>query len=260
MELQKIVNDVGRELTTLNSEPHRKFKLALDNEERMYVELFESGNLCLTMERVDITTKLNELILKTSSVINFKIKEDDAISQAVLMVSELATYFPNAKMNEVETAFNTGVRGMYGEFMGLSVVTYHKWLTSYFESEKRKIAIKRYLDMKEAEQNIEPTDAEKEKIFADAYASDIEKIKNGIEVSPTHVMYDYCEKNKFIELDIDSKRDLAANVKANIESLINSSDRDYVKYLKLILEDKLLFGQECKKEAYINHLKNKFAN
>lgn len=255
MELVKIVNEVGRELSTIVSEPHRKLKLALDNEERMYIDLYEGGALCLDMKQEDITTKLNELIIKTANTIGFKLNKEDSISQSVLMVSELATYFKNAKFNEVETAFNTGVRGMYGEFMGLSVVTYHKWLTAFFESEKRKTTLKRYLDMKEAEQSIEPTDEEKEKIFSDAYASDLEKIKSGLDVSPTHVMYDYCDRKGLITLNAERKLELAARLKSNLESLIETSDREYAKYLKGILEDKVLFAQECKKEAYINHLK-----
>ncbi len=52
----------------------------------------------------------------------------DLVLQADLLENEIKTYFPTLRVINFELALSNGVRGLYGEYMGLSILTYNKWI------------------------------------------------------------------------------------------------------------------------------------
>lgn len=58
-----------------------------------------------------------------------------------VVMSDLKERFAMLTMSEVALAFNRGLRGDYGVYYGINVVTFNKWLKSYKQSEERYKAV-----------------------------------------------------------------------------------------------------------------------
>jgi hypothetical protein len=50
---------------------------------------------------------------------------------------DLQKKYANLTLDEVDYALNAGVRGEYGEYFGINVVSINKWLRAYYNSEER---------------------------------------------------------------------------------------------------------------------------
>ncbi|SHM51075.1 hypothetical protein [Mucilaginibacter sp. OK098] len=58
------------------------------------------------------------------------------------LTDNILKYHPAIRLNEIPEAIAQGVRGRYGEFYGLSVVTFLKFIEQYLFSEKRTSLVK----------------------------------------------------------------------------------------------------------------------
>lgn len=61
--------------------------------------------------------------------------------EAKILCSDLQTDYPTATLQELAEAFRRGVRKHYGEYYGLSVVTYLTWVKSFLSDTARAEAI-----------------------------------------------------------------------------------------------------------------------
>ncbi|MFA5849968.1 MAG: hypothetical protein WC833_08795 [Bacteroidales bacterium] len=77
--------------------------------------------------------------------------------------NELKTNFDYLTISEVNIALTNGVKGEYGKYYGLNVITFLDWIKSYVSSPERQQAIKT-LQIKQITQKTEPTADEIEKI------------------------------------------------------------------------------------------------
>ena len=178
--------------------------------------------------------------LKTS--INLTIFESgfkvDNISELIIMViKDIFADFSHLTVSECSIAFRNGVRGLLGDFMGLSVRTFYNWLLAYNETIKAE-AIKQLQYIKK-EQVI--TEEDKERIKWDwlkAFVKDFELYKKeGIieQYDFNNGFYEYCIKTgigyltikeKFDIKELAKKRILSAN---NILNAKNSDERNSFK-------------------------------
>ena len=71
-------------------------------------------------------------------------------SMAGVLFRDLQTRFSMLTLHEVALAFDNGLRGDYGQFYGLSVLTFNNWLKAYRQSDDRFKAIKRMENNKNA--------------------------------------------------------------------------------------------------------------
>lgn len=67
---------------------------------------------------------------------NFKVPEDPSYLVNEVTDSILAR-FPSMRIAEVRVAFANGIRGKYGEYFGLCVVSFEQFIQGYLESEDR---------------------------------------------------------------------------------------------------------------------------
>ena len=77
-------------------------------------------------------SKLMDIVSKTEFELGYK--PSDAKQMAMtcnLLLEEIKTEFKAIRIDELPIAFKKGARGEYGEFFGLSVVTFNKWLNAY---------------------------------------------------------------------------------------------------------------------------------
>lgn len=179
---------------------------------------------------------------KLKTAINLTIFESgfkiDNISELIIMViKDIFNDFSHLTVSECSIAFRNGVRGLLGDFMGLSVRTFYNWLLAYNETIKAE-AIKQLQYIKK-EQVI--TEEDKERIkwdWLNAFVKDFELYKKeGIieQYDFNNGFYEYCIKTgigyltikeKFDIKELAKKRILSAN---NILNAKNSDERNSFK-------------------------------
>ena len=80
------------------------------------------------------------------------------------LLEEIKTSFKSIRIDELVIAFKNGARGEFGEFFGLSVVTFNKWINGHQISEKRREALKSIRDAEKVEVK-QPSKQEALKMF-----------------------------------------------------------------------------------------------
>ena len=86
------------------------------------------------INRDSLSKFIGEIVTKCALLSNFSM---DAVKINIIvqeLAKDIQTRFRLLELPEIEKAFNEGVGGNYGEYMGLSVVTFNKWLKAYIDS------------------------------------------------------------------------------------------------------------------------------
>jgi len=116
------------------------------------LQLFEASKsktvLDLLKENESETVKtINQLVSSNLNSLGQKPKTANEISLIVIgLIEEIETYFKSLTMQELKLASNFGIRGEFGEFMGLNVITYHSFIKTFLNGEKRKDAILKQIE------------------------------------------------------------------------------------------------------------------
>lgn len=182
---------------------------------------------------------------KLKTAINLTIFESgfkvDNISELILMIiKDIFTDFSHLTISECGIAFRNGVRGLLGDFMGLSVRTFYNWLISYNETIKAE-AIKQ-LQYIRKEKVI--TDEDKERIkweWLNTFIQDFELYKKeGVieQLDFNNGFYEYCVKTGIGYLTIKEKLEIKELAKKRILSannILNAKNSDERKSFKSIV-------------------------
>ncbi|GAA4338641.1 hypothetical protein GCM10023149_48750 [Mucilaginibacter gynuensis] len=95
------------------------------------------GNLLTEVEE-DIFNTVNAAVARcyadTNTVVPEKSKNDYLINQ---LTDNILNNFPSIRLVEIPIAFANGIRGIYGQYFGLSVVSFEQFLTGYLNSDHR---------------------------------------------------------------------------------------------------------------------------
>ena len=213
------------------------------------------GNLTLTDIKNSTISKANKEILvskfgekqikhldpnyageKLKTAINLTIFESgfkvDNISELIIMViKDIFNDYSYLTISECSIAFRNGVRGLLGDYMGLSVRTFYNWLFEYNETLKAD-AIKQLQYIKK-ENSI--TEEDKEKIkwdWLNTFIQDFETYKkDGIieQLDFNNGFYDYCVKTGIGYLTIQEKVEIKELAKKRILSsnnVLNAKNSD----------------------------------
>lgn len=81
------------------------------------------------VNREDANKALLQVIITTYRICGFKSSEDEVMFQVTELMKDLNK--TSLSIEDVKTAFENGAKGKYGEFMGLSVLTYLKWINAH---------------------------------------------------------------------------------------------------------------------------------
>jgi hypothetical protein len=182
---------------------------------------------------------------KLKTAINLTIFESgfkvDNISELILMIiKDIFTDFSHLTISECSIAFRNGVRGLLGDFMGLSVRTFYNWLITYNETIKAE-AIKQ-LQYIRKEKVI--TDEDKERIkweWLNTFIKDFELYKKeGVieQLDFNNGFYEYCVKTGIGYLTIKEKLEIKELAKKRILSannVLNAKNSDERKSFKSIV-------------------------
>ena len=83
--------------------------------------------------------------------------------------------FSNLKASEIKTAIRNGIRGEYGDYFGLTIVSINKWLKAFKSDLKRQEAISKQIEYERMLS--EPKELDIEKLNADFWAKEEIRIK-----------------------------------------------------------------------------------
>lgn len=81
------------------------------------------------------------------------------------MTNDIYRNYSMLSIEEITEAFYHGVRYNYGEYFGLNIVTFNKWLKHYLENEHGKYVLELSKTRLMLTEKTEPTDQEKEDIL-----------------------------------------------------------------------------------------------
>ncbi|HYG84554.1 MAG TPA: hypothetical protein VD907_06800 [Verrucomicrobiae bacterium] len=102
--------------------------------------------------KTELFQAVNAAIGKSFADAGVKMLDDNDRDYLVnQVVKDIQTYTPNLRLEEIGIAFQNGVRGKYGDYFGLNVVTFNKFLVAYLSSGERDQRI-----LKEADPEPEP--------------------------------------------------------------------------------------------------------
>lgn len=122
------------------------------------------------------------------SFINLGYKQPDKTTMD-LMVHELTKNIiekhKQIRLEEIDISFYKGIRKEFGEFVGLSVVTFETFIKNYLVSRDRAEMAKEAQRIMEKQQSSEPTDLEKFDTFKNLAVSVYREQLNGKDISLT---------------------------------------------------------------------------
>ena len=200
-------------LTTINPKLSQ-FEVDLLNatQSTTVLELFEGNNIRLTDE-------INHLVSSNFSALGQKAKTEDEIALIVIgLIEEIQSYFPNLTMQELKIASNKGIRGEFGEFMGVNVITYHKFIKAFLNDEKRKDVILKQREYIEEQNRIKSQSeiAQIEKEFWENETKRIAefKITGVLKTDNYETLYKIYEKAGKIDLSVSDKWEMFVKAKA----------------------------------------------
>lgn len=89
------------------------------------------------------------------------------------LINEVKRHFPNIRIDEIPIAINNGILGHYGEYFGINVVSFMKFIRAYYSSQERaQMAI---AALPVPEEKPQPTEQEilaaEKQMISDAFAS-----------------------------------------------------------------------------------------
>jgi hypothetical protein len=127
--------------------------------------------------------------------------------------------FKHLTVGELKIVLSEGVRGTYGQFMGINITTIHNWIKSFYEDERRKKSLIYYnklLSMQIGKP--QPTPEEMEKTLQAGCISAYEDFKKGEETKIPKVIYDYLWKYFNIEWSREERLQIKEQAKMNFKS------------------------------------------
>lgn len=175
----------------------KNLALNLLPQERELAIAFQ-GNQIQNINKPDLEIALIKIIENTHSILNWQYDALIGVKDARAMARAVKTYFPKFTLEEMWICFSRGAHGFYGEFKGLSEVTYSNWLRSYAVDPLRMEAKRKQNDfVLERDRPRELTKMEKDKIMIDGITEAFEIIKSGKEYTfPMAHQYDWLDKRK----------------------------------------------------------------
>ena len=128
------------------------------------IEKFQNQNPLLqpnvlTVVKEDLFRAVNAAIAKCYADLNFKVPDDP--SYLVNEVTDsIMERFPSMRIAEIPVAFANGIRGKYGEYFGLCVISFEQFIQGYLDSQDR-VKLVEEKNRLQIEEKTEPTADEK---------------------------------------------------------------------------------------------------
>lgn len=130
----------------------------------------------LSMQIDDISVELSKVITKAYIDAGFQLPgKETMLILSGSVADDLFTYFKTLTLKEAALAIQNGIRGEYGDFMGINVKTCHQFFKAYQDSFNRIEAIRKQSLQNEPEDKL--TEAEIFEIMNEACRTSFTKYK-----------------------------------------------------------------------------------
>ena len=156
--------------------------------------------------------------------------------------TDLQTRFKTLTLHEVKIALDNGVRGEYGEYFGINIVSINRWLKAYSASDERKEALRIY-NTAQLPQKCQPTNDEKRTMMHGACKRAYQIfVETGIVYDFGNAVYDHLDseglikisKEKKMEIFETARRELIAEAKQIAVTKNGDAKIPYINALKSI--------------------------
>jgi len=196
--------------------------------ENHYLKALSSQRI-VDMPNDELKKQVIMILAKTYLDAGKSIESKELTSLSSGLINEIKRYFDKLRIDELKICFENGLRGVYGDYFGLNVLTFHKWIKGFLIEDKRVEAIK-IKNAPKVEVKPEPTEAEKIKI-RDEFINQVEYIYKrtgyfGIYEASIDMVYKVLvETNKLSENDFESEKQNAYDdILIDIEERMRTND------------------------------------
>lgn len=208
----------------------------LSPNDMMIVEALKS-DLVNNVSDKELKQELINLVAAAFLTAGFKAPETSFELNIILdeIISELRRIKTNIRIKEISIAFKNGVHKKYGEYMGLSAVSFCQFIKAYLQEQARSEALKLQNTPKET---YKPSDDEIYQISVSNCLAAFKELKaKGTVGRFGVVVYDFLIKHNIFQLDVEEKKqywqDAKQDFKAYLENEIASSmDKSSISRLK----------------------------
>lgn len=210
------------DLTTQNNQ------IQVSHFETKVERVFQSNKFLNSTEK-EMKLFLLDQVSKSFLLRGYKTTDQDNAIIVTELLKEIQKRFKAITFKEIEIAFENGLRGEYGEYMGLSVITFSNFIKGFKESRQRADMIKLHKEVKE---EVVVTEEEKKKNFEEFLESCIFKPyeTRSYNLYSWSYIYDffrsigYCRFNEKTESEIIKKAKSVSLEKAKAKKLSNPRD------------------------------------
>lgn len=160
------------------------------------------------------------------------------------VIKDIFADFGHLTLEEVRLAYRMGIRKKFGDFMGMSVITFYGWLRIYTET--LMLEAHRAMLMIRKEENVLISVEKKKELhmnWLNTHIEDFERRKKGESVKQYdfgHLFYNYCQKNGIGYLTRLEKKELYEEAKVSVinnHSVQNAKDIYQAKDFRKLVSD-----------------------
>lgn len=190
----------------------------------------------------ELLEKLNKIIKATYFKSGFEIHGDNSKEKAehsILLtqafMQEILRQHPEICIGEIEFAFNHGIYKKYGEYMGLSSVTFINWIDRYYEQRRELIFKQRQIESKQQKNKemIKPSESEIEQRMKDLALKAFETYKEkGFYDDFGNCVYNYLAEKEIIKFTLEEKNKFMQDAKMKLST--TDKEKRFKDFLKLI--------------------------
>lgn len=124
----------------------------LPSQLKIYVQAKNETKI-INLNKQDVLTKLYALIIKTIELSGenkkYNLEANTIKNVAGFIYDYVIEHYKGATLTELENAFNLGLTGEYGQYVGYGTVTFSKFIKGYMSSQKREQAMKEWFKMQD---------------------------------------------------------------------------------------------------------------
>ena len=124
----------------------------LPSKMKLYVQAKNETKI-INLNKQDVLTKLYALIIKTIELSGenkkYNLEANTIKNVAGFIYDYVIEHYKGATLSELENAFNLGLTGEYGQYVGYGTVTFSKFIKGYMSSQKREQAMKEWFKMQD---------------------------------------------------------------------------------------------------------------
>ena len=160
------------------------------------------------MDNKGVFKAVNDAVGVAYAASSYEIKSDvDHRAMILITTEDLIKDFGYLTIREIQVAFRKGLRHTYGEFYGLSSITFYRWLTSFVKDTKRIDILKKQIEYDELREAKDLTPAEKLEISKQGVITKFNEYKvTGKLKDSGNASYDFLDLLEKIPFTLDEKK------------------------------------------------------